>query len=85
MSWSTRQLREFFNIKHGYAFKSEYFADAGEYVLLTPGNFLEEGGFRDRKDKERFYVGTIPDDYLLKQGDLFRLKSLLCISSSVAR
>lgn len=70
MNWERRKFGEFFRIKHGYAFKSEYYANEGKYVLLTPGNFQEEGGFRDRNNKEKFYVGTIPNDYVLKRGDL---------------
>ena len=32
-------------IKHGFAFKGEYFANEGKYIVLTPGNFHEKGGF----------------------------------------
>ena len=38
--------------------------------MLTPGNFNEEGGFRLRPEKERFYMGDIPDAYVLEAGDL---------------
>ena len=57
-------------MKHGFAFKSQYFSDSGEFVVLTPGNFNEEGGFRLRPDKDRFYKGDIPEDYVLDEGDL---------------
>jgi type I restriction enzyme, S subunit len=59
-----------FRIKHGYAFKSEYFADNGEHLVLTPGNFNEEGGFRLRPGKDRYYTGEIPDDFVLDEGAL---------------
>lgn len=58
------------DIKHGFAFKSESFTDAGEYVLLTPGNFYESGGYRDRGDKQKYYVGDIPAGFVLSEGDL---------------
>jgi len=46
MSWQEIALGDAFRIKHGFAFKSQYFSDGGEWVVLTPGNFKEEGGFR---------------------------------------
>ena len=46
--WEEKIVGEIVEIKHGFAFKSQYFKDAGDYVLLTPGNFFEKGGYRDR-------------------------------------
>ncbi len=57
-------------IKHGFAFKSEFFREKGQYVLLTPGNFKESGGYKDRGSKQKFYTGVVPKDYLLRQDDL---------------
>jgi type I restriction enzyme S subunit len=68
--WEERKLEDLFSIKHGFAFKGEFFTDKGKYVLLTPGNFYEEGGYRDRGEKQKYYVGDIPKDYLLKKGDI---------------
>jgi type I restriction enzyme, S subunit len=68
--WEKFRLGELINIKHGYAFSSEFFTTAGEFVLLTPGNYYEEGGYRDRGEKQKYYVGEFPSDYLLKKGDL---------------
>lgn len=70
MSWRELALGEAIHVKHGFAFKGEFFSDAGKYVVLTPGNFNEEGGFRLRPGKDRFYSGEIPEDYVLKEGDL---------------
>ena len=58
------------SVKHGYAFKSEYFTDAGEFILLTPGNFYEGGGYRNRGDKQKYYVGPIPIGYTLNKDAL---------------
>jgi type I restriction enzyme S subunit len=58
------------DVKHGFAFKSRYFADTGEFVLLTPGNCHESGGLKLKGDKEKYYTGDIPEDYLLEEGDL---------------
>lgn len=58
------------HIKHGYAFKGQYFSDTGKYIVLTPGNFHECGGFRLREGKDRFYAGDIPEDFVLRNTDL---------------
>ena len=39
MKWPTARLREYLHVKHGYAFKGEFFDSEGPYVLLTPGSF----------------------------------------------
>jgi type I restriction enzyme S subunit len=70
MRWHSIALGDAINIKHGFAFKSQYFSEQGEYVVLTPGNFYEEGGFRLRPGKDRFYAGDIPEEYVLGKGDL---------------
>ena len=68
--WEEKPLSELCDIKHGYAFEGEHFSNEGEYVLLTPGNFHETGGYRDRGAKQKFFTGTIPRDYVLNEGDL---------------
>jgi len=68
--WVEKPLSELCEIKHGFAFKSQFFASAGDYVLLTPGNFFEIGGYRDRGEKQKYYTGEIPHDYVLCDGDL---------------
>lgn len=68
--WVEVPLSELCDIKHGYAFEGEFFSSAGDYVLLTPGNFYEKGGYRDRGEKQKYYVGEIPRDYVLQEGDL---------------
>ena len=68
--WKEKPLLEVSEIKHGYAFEGEYFSNKGEFVLLTPGNFYERGGYRDRGDKQKYYTGTIPRDYVLNEDDL---------------
>lgn len=68
--WPVSSLQGKLHIKHGYPFKSEYFSDGGHYVVLTPGNFHEEGGFKRQAGKEKYYVGEIPESYLHSKGDL---------------
>lgn len=64
------RLSDFIKIKHGYAFKGEYFGDKGSHVVVTPGNFFEEGGFRRRENKDKWYSGSIPEGYILDKGDV---------------
>src|SRR5258708_3682020 len=52
---------ELFRVKHGYAFKGDFFDTIGDYVLLTPGNFNESGGFRDQGEKQKRYSGDVPN------------------------
>jgi type I restriction enzyme S subunit len=70
MKWETRKLGELIHIKHGWAFKGEYFGNEGELIILTPGNFFEKGGFRQVAGKEKFYHGEFPEEFLLKKDDL---------------
>ena len=69
-TWRDCKLGDLLQIKHGFAFLGEHFASAGTHVVLTPGNFLEEGGFKEKADKAKWYNGPIPDDYVLNKGDL---------------
>jgi type I restriction enzyme S subunit len=68
--WEVVHLAQLFNIKHGYSFKGEFFGSVGKYVVLTPGHFKEEGGFKDQKEKTKFYTIEPHYGYLLKRGDL---------------
>jgi type I restriction enzyme S subunit len=65
-----RRLDYYIRIKHGFAFESQYFAERGKYILLTPGNFYESGGFRKNIKKIKYYTGSIPEDYILHKDDL---------------
>ena len=67
--WVEKSLGEIIEIKHGFAFKGEFFRDEppGD-VLLTPGNFAIGGGFKAEKFK--YYDGPAPDEFVLREGDL---------------
>jgi type I restriction enzyme S subunit len=68
--WVDMPLGNICNFKHGFAFKSEFFVDKSNLVLLTPGSFFEDGGYRDREEKTKYYNGEFPEEYLLSKGDL---------------
>lgn len=61
-NWRTARLSSLIEIKHGFAFKGEYFSDSppGD-ILLTPGNFNIGGGFNGRKLK--YFTGPRESGY----------------------
>lgn len=67
--WQDVKLSDLISIKHGYAFKGEFFSEEETpYILVTPGNFNIGGVFKS--DKFKWYKGEIPSDYILKKDDL---------------
>ena len=68
--WRDVTLGEVIDITHGYAFKGEFFRLDGDLRLVTPGNFLEGGGFVDRKAAQKSYEGPIQSRYVLQPGDV---------------
>lgn len=64
----TTLLGDLITIKHGYAFKGQYFSDAPtENILITPGNFEIGGGFK--RGKLKYYNGPIDEAFVLEPGD----------------
>lgn len=69
MKWKEYSLDELIHIKHGYAFKGEFFSEEPtDDILLTPGNFAIGGGFKAQKLK--YYNGEFPVDYILDENDV---------------
>lgn len=67
--WREVTLGDLFKVKHGFAFKGEFFTDEPQpEVLVTPGNFAIGGGFQD--DKHKYYRGPVPTDYVLRPGQV---------------
>ena len=67
--WKEYKISDICNIKHGFAFKGQYFTDSKQiYICTTPGNFALKGGFK--LDKPKYYNGPIPADYILHKDDL---------------
>ena len=63
------RLGDIIHIKHGYAFKGDYFTDEDTgKLVLTPGNFSLKGGFQQtmKFTKEE----NFPQEFILKPGDL---------------
>lgn len=54
-------------IKHGFAFRGEYFSNEGPGdILVTPGNFAIGGGFQ--LGKVKYYCGPVPEGWVLQPG-----------------
>lgn len=83
MSWDLINIGELCDIKHGFAFKSTYFAESGEFILLSPGNFEITGGLKLKGDKEKYYKGNIPEGYILSEGDLLVVMTDLMQSAPI--
>ena len=67
--WKETSLAAVMDVKHGFAFPGENIRDEppGD-ILLTPGNFAIGGGFKG--DKFKYFDGEVPEDYVLKEGEL---------------
>ncbi len=68
--WREALLGEALQVRHGFAFKSEHFREDGDLIVLTPGNFMDSGGFKLKSGKEKYYHGPVPPTYLLSRGDV---------------
>ncbi len=69
--WKNKKLKTFLSIKHGYAYKGEFFTEMEtNRILLTPGNFKIGGGIQLKKIKYYSDVAECPKDYILKRNDL---------------
>lgn len=68
--WKKVKLGDFFNVKHGYAFKGKYITkEPTKDILVTPGNFHIGGGFKNSKNKY-YSSDDYPKGYVLKTGDI---------------
>ena len=62
-------LKEVVHIKHGYAFKGEFFTEENTgKIVLTPGNFSLSGGFIPTKKYTK--EEDFPEEFILKANDL---------------
>ncbi len=57
-------------VKHGFPFQGKYFTTEGKYIVLTPGNFYENGSFKRIIGKEKYYAASFPKEYLCTVGEL---------------
>lgn len=81
--WPELRLQKLVKIKHGFAFKGEYFSSEGDYIVLTPGNVYPTGGLKLKGDKETYYTGDFPRSYILENGDLVLIMTDLTQDASI--
>lgn len=70
-NWTWTRLGEMAEIRHGYAFKGDFFSDSKTArILMTPGNISGRGEYLTNKN--RYYDDSvgINKDFLLNEGDL---------------
>jgi len=69
--WELVKLGDILSVKHGFAFQGEKFTKIpNENLLLTPVNFSIDGGIKFVWEKQKFYSGEFPKEYILYEGDL---------------
>lgn len=68
--WARIHLGDGLRVRHGFAFKGEFFSPEGRQIVLTPGNFVERGGFKPKNGTEKYYRGPVPERFILKEGDV---------------
>ncbi len=66
------KLGDVLDVKRGASLSGEYYAEEGQYVRLTLGNFnYPGGGFKENTFKNDIYfVGPIKPEFILKKGDI---------------
>lgn len=70
--WSPVRLGDLIRIKHGWAFKSEFFSEdlTGLPIVVNIGNFKYTGGFRFSSTTLKEYRDSYPEEFRLKAGEI---------------
>jgi type I restriction enzyme, S subunit len=70
--WAPCRLGDLVEIKHGWPFKSELFAEdlTGLPIVVGVGNFRYTGGFRFGETSVKEYRGNYPGEFELAPGDI---------------
>ena len=68
--WETVRIGEALSVAHGFAFRGEFFREKGDLIILTPGNFHEAGGFKQKSGKEKYYAESFPNEFLLAKSQV---------------
>lgn len=68
--WESVRIGEALSVAHGFAFRGEFFREEGDLIVLTPGNFHESGGFKQKSGKEKYYAESFPNEFLLAKSQV---------------
>jgi hypothetical protein len=55
--WIIVEFASYPQIKYTFAFDRHFFGSSEDFILMTPRNFHENDGFRDRGSRTQYYTG----------------------------
>ncbi len=66
------KLRELVDVTRGASLSGQFYAEEGELIRLTLGNFnMNGGGFKENTSKtDLYFTGTVRDEFILNEGDI---------------
>ena len=72
MKFSKHKLGELIEVTRGASLSGQFYAEEGELIRLTLGNFnMNGGGFKENTSKtDLYYTGTVKDEFILNKGDI---------------
>ena len=72
MELTKYKLRDLVDITRGMSLSGQFYAEEGEFIRLTLGNFnMNGGGFKENTSKtDVYFTGTVKDEFVLKKGDI---------------
>lgn len=70
--WKENTLGDLINIRHGWAFKGEFFNETNQpkNIVVAIGNFNYSGGFRFESTRTKEYLDSYPKEYELTPSDI---------------
>ena len=72
MKLNKYKLGELVEVTRGASLSGQFYAEEGEFVRLTLGNFnMNGGGFKENTSKtDLYYTGTVKDEFILNKDDI---------------
>ena len=72
MELTKYKLRDLVDVTRGMSLSGQFYAEEGEFIRLTLGNFnMNGGGFKKNTSKtDLYFTGTVKDEFILKKGDI---------------
>ena len=72
MKLNKHKLGELIEVTRGASLSGQFYAEEGELIRLTLGNFnMNGGGFKENTSKtDLYYTGTVKDEFILNKGDI---------------
>ena len=72
MKLTKHKLGELVEVTRGASLSGQFYAEEGELIRLTLGNFtMNGGGFKENTSKtDLYFTGTVRDEFILNKGDI---------------